>query len=223
MKLAQRDIKKQREQERMQALQPRSRSPSPKSSRTRVIPGQKFWSKNQRSRDPKREKRVLTVREHDRNRQPREARTQTPPRGPRLGERVPDPNFPGQYLFWHTCTCITYIMFVGYFIRYIGTFKIVPIDSKIGILVSDNLFCFKVSSNSPPSKDTDLKIYPVRKLPPSDQPAKEIERLQREMESYLQQIQVIEQRALRGKQSQFSFDIWILDQSAIVLKIYQSV
>lgn len=116
-----------------------------------------------------------------------------------------------------------YLMFVGYFIRYIGTFKIVPIDSKIGILVSDNLFCFKVSSNSPPSKDTDLKIYPVRKLPPSDQPAKEIERLQREMESYLQQIQVIEQRALRGKQSQFSFDIWILDQSAIVLKIYQSV
>lgn len=43
------------------------------------------------------------------------------------------------------------------------------------------------------------------------------------MESYLQQIQVIEQRALRGKQTQFSFDIWILDQSAIVLKIYQSV
>lgn len=116
-----------------------------------------------------------------------------------------------------------YLMFVGYFIRYIGTFKIVPIDSIIGILVSDSLFCFKVSSNSPPSKDTDLKIYPVRKLPPSDQPAKEIERLQREMESYLQQIQVIEQRALRGKQSQFSFDIWILDQSAIVLKIYQSV
>lgn len=100
-------------------------------------------------------------------------------------------------------------MFVGYFIRYIGTFKIVPIDSIIGILVSDNLFCFihVVSSNSPPSKDTDLKIYPVRKLPPSDQPAKEIERLQREMESYLQQIQVIEQRALRGNQSQFSFDI----------------
>lgn len=116
-----------------------------------------------------------------------------------------------------------YLMFVGYFIRYIGTFKIVPIDSIIGILVTDNLFCFKVSSNSPPSKDTDLKIYPVRKLPPSDQPAKEIERLQREMESYLQQIQVIEQRALRGKQTQFSFDIWILDQSAIVLKIYQSV
>lgn len=116
-----------------------------------------------------------------------------------------------------------YLMFVGYFIRYIGTFKIIPIDSIIGILVSDNLFCFIVSSNSPPSKDTDLKIYPVRKLPPSDQPAKEIERLQREMESYLQQIQVIEQRALRGKKTQFSFDIWILDQSAIVLKIYQSV
>lgn len=116
-----------------------------------------------------------------------------------------------------------YLMFVGYFIRYIGTFKIVPIDRIIGILVSDNLFCFKASSNSPPSKDTDLKIYPVRKLPPSDQPAKEIERLQREMESYLQQIQVIEQRALRGKQSQFSFDMWILDQSAIVWKIYQSV
>nr|XP_022337777.1 protein moonraker-like isoform X3 [Crassostrea virginica] len=154
MKLAQRDIKKQREQERMKALNPKSRSPSPKASRTRVIPGQKFWGKNQRSRDPKREKRVLTVREHDRNRQPTEARTQTPPRGPKLGERVPDPNFP-------------------------------------------------VSSNSPPSKDTDLKMYPVRKLPPSDQPAKEIERLQREMESYLQQIQVIEQRALQEQSMDF--------------------
>jgi hypothetical protein len=57
-----------------------------------------------------------------------------------------------------------------------------------------------VSSDSPPSKDTDLKIYPIQKFAPSDQPAKEIERLQREMESYLQQIQVIEQRALKGQQ-----------------------
>lgn len=98
---------------------------------------------------------------------------------------------------------------VRWILYQVYTFKIVPIHIILGILVSDNLFCFIhiVSSNSPPSKDTDLKIYPVRKLPPSDQPAKEIERLQREMESYLQQIQVIEQRALRGKQSQFSFDI----------------
>lgn len=95
---------------------------------------------------------------------------------------------------------------VRWILYQVYTFKIVPIHIILGILVSDNLFCFKVSSNSPPSKDTDLKIYPVRKLPPSDQPAKEIERLQREMESYLQQIQVIEQRALRGKQTQFSFD-----------------
>lgn len=36
-------------------------------------------------------------------------------------------------------------MFVGYFIRYIsvGIFKIVLIDSKIGILVFDNLFVLK--------------------------------------------------------------------------------
>lgn len=105
----------------------------------------------------------------------------------------------------------------------IYTYKIFPINSIIGNIVSNNLFCLIVSSNSPPSKDTDLKIYPVRKLPPSDQPAKEIERLQREMESYLQQIQVIEQRALRGKQTQYSFKVWILDQSATVLNIYQSV
>ncbi|XP_062568030.1 protein moonraker-like [Saccostrea cucullata] len=153
LKLAQRDIKKQREQERMQALRPKSRSPSPK-SRTKIIPGQRFWSKNQRRRDPKKENRVLTVREHDRNRQPKETRTQTPPRAPKFEGRVPDPNFP-------------------------------------------------VSSNSPPSKDTDLKIYPIRKLPHSDQPAKEIERLQREMESYLQQIQVIEQRAMREQSMDF--------------------
>ncbi|XP_061197750.1 protein moonraker-like [Saccostrea echinata] len=154
LKLAQRDIKKQRELERMQALKGKSRSPSPKSSRTRTIPGQRFWNKNQRRRDPKKENRVLTVREHDRNRQPKETRTQTPPRAPKYEGRVPDPNFP-------------------------------------------------VSSNSPPSKDTDLKIYPIRKLPPSDQPAKEIERLQREMESYLQQIQVIEQRAMREQSMDF--------------------
>lgn len=34
-------------------------------------------------------------------------------------------------------------MFVGYFIRYIGIFKIVLIDSIIGILVFDNLFVLK--------------------------------------------------------------------------------
>ncbi|XP_056009035.1 protein moonraker-like isoform X2 [Ostrea edulis] len=154
MKLAQRDIRKQRDQERLRALKPRSRSPSPKSLRTRAIPGQKFWSKNQRSRDPKKERRIVTVREHDKNRQPRDSRTQTPPRAPKFGGRVPDPNFP-------------------------------------------------VSSDSPPSKDTDLKIYPIQKFAPSDQPAKEIERLQREMESYLQQIQVIEQRALKEQSMDF--------------------
>ena len=59
---------------------------------------------------------------------------------------------------------------------------------------------FTVTTNSPPARDTDFKIYPVQRSAPSDQPAKEIERLQREMEGYLQQIQVIEQRVLKGKQ-----------------------
>lgn len=59
-----------------------------------------------------------------------------------------------------------YLMFVGYFIRYIGIFKIVLIDSIIGILVFDNLFCFiyVVFLNFLFLKDIDFKIYLVRKF-----------------------------------------------------------
>lgn len=57
-----------------------------------------------------------------------------------------------------------YLMFVGCFIRYIGIFKIVLIDSIIGILVFDNLFCFKVFLNFLFLKDIDFKIYLVRKF-----------------------------------------------------------
>lgn len=57
-----------------------------------------------------------------------------------------------------------YLMFVGYFIRYIGIFKIVLIDSIIGILVFDSLFCFKVFLNFLFLKDIDFKIYLVRKF-----------------------------------------------------------
>lgn len=57
-----------------------------------------------------------------------------------------------------------YLMFVGYFIRYIGIFKIVLIDSIIGILVFDNLFCFIVFLNFLFLKDIDFKIYLVRKF-----------------------------------------------------------
>ena len=69
---------------------------------------------------------------------------------------------------------------------------------------TSKLFCyictiFTVTTDSPPARDTDFKIYPIQRSAPSDQPAKEIERLQREMEGYLQQIQVIEQRVLKGK------------------------
>lgn len=59
-------------------------------------------------------------------------------------------------------------------------------------------YSISATTNSPPSRDTDFKLYPVKRSAPIDQPAKEIERLQREMEGYLQQIQVIEQRVLRG-------------------------
>lgn len=57
-----------------------------------------------------------------------------------------------------------YLMFVGYFIRYIGIFKIVLIDSIIGILVFDSSFCFKVFLNFLFLKDIDFKIYLVRKF-----------------------------------------------------------
>ncbi|KAK3084266.1 hypothetical protein FSP39_010828 [Pinctada imbricata] len=156
MKLAQRDMKKKREEESISKSRPRSRSPSPKGAKSRYIPGKDYWDKMQRrSRDPKREKRILMVKEHDRNRQPKNEKTQTPPRIPRFaGGRVPDPTFP-------------------------------------------------VSSQSPPSRDTDFKIYPIKKSAPTDQPDKEIERLQREMESYLQQIQVIEQRVISEQNTDF--------------------
>ena len=102
VRLAQRDLKKRREEESLHKSRQRSRSPSPKGGKSRHIPGKDYWDKIQRrSRDPKREKRVLMVKEHDRNRQPKNERTQTPPRAPRFGGgRVPDPAFPGVY-----CTC----------------------------------------------------------------------------------------------------------------------
>lgn len=52
------------------------------------------------------------------------------------------------------------------------------------------------TTNSPPTRDTDK--YPVHRTVPADDPDEEILRLQREMEGYLQQIQVLEQRAMKG-------------------------
>ncbi|KAL4223193.1 hypothetical protein ACF0H5_016665 [Mactra antiquata] len=52
-----------------------------------------------------------------------------------------------------------------------------------------------VTTNSPPTRDTDR--YP--RSAPLDDPGQEIVRLQREMEAYLQQIQVIEQRAMKDQ------------------------
>ena len=54
---------------------------------------------------------------------------------------------------------------------------------------------FAVTTNSPPTRDTDK--YP--RVAPLDNPAEEIGRLQKEIEGYLQQIQVIEQRAMTGE------------------------
>ncbi|KAH3886232.1 protein moonraker-like isoform X2 [Dreissena polymorpha] len=50
------------------------------------------------------------------------------------------------------------------------------------------------TTNSPPTRDTDR--YPVSRGIPSEDPNAEIARLQREMEGYLQHIQVIEQKAM---------------------------
>lgn len=143
VKLAQRDIRKKKEQGHFSGHS-HSRSPSPK-GKTRIIPGKKYWDKQQAATNKSRQ---MKIKEHDRNRQPRDARTQTPPRMP---------------------------------------------HSK----------AFPVTTDSPPARDTDFKLYPVKKSVPSDQPAKEIERLQREMEGYLQQIQVIEQRVLKDQNAEF--------------------
>ena len=83
VKLAQRDLKKKKEQE-----QYVSRSPSPK-GKTRIIPGKRYWEKQQASTNRSRQQKI---KEHDRNRHPKCARTQTPPRMPHSKA------FPG--LFW---------------------------------------------------------------------------------------------------------------------------
>ncbi|XP_076108762.1 protein moonraker-like isoform X2 [Mytilus galloprovincialis] len=139
VKLAQRDLRKKKERS-----QQRSRSPSPK-GKTRIIPGKRYWDKQQAATNKSRQ---MKIKEHDKNRHPRDARTQTPPR------------------------------------------------------MQQNR-AFPATTNSPPSRDTDFKLYPVKRSAPIDQPAKEIERLQREMEGYLQQIQVIEQRVLRDQNVEF--------------------
>ncbi|XP_060074387.1 protein moonraker-like isoform X2 [Ylistrum balloti] len=158
MRLAQRDIRKKKEEENMKKqlgkTRTRSRSPSPKTfGKTKVIRDRA--SRDRMRRQPVKTKTNLKIKEHDRNRSPKNAKTQTPPRLSRPGGgRVPDLSMP-------------------------------------------------VSSQSPPSRDTDFKIYPVTRTAPSTQPDKEIERLQHEMEGYLQQIQIIEQRAMNDQNTSF--------------------
>lgn len=71
VKLAQRDLRKKKERS-----QQRSRSPSPK-GKTRIIPGKRYWDKQQAATNKSRQ---MKIKEHDKNRHPRDARTQTPPR-----------------------------------------------------------------------------------------------------------------------------------------------
>ncbi|XP_033748027.1 protein moonraker-like [Pecten maximus] len=158
MKLAQRDIRKKREEENIKKqlgrTRTKSRSPSPKTfGKTKVIRDRA--SRDRMRRQPVKSKANLKIKEHDRNCSPKNAKTQTPPRLSRPGGgRVPDLSMP-------------------------------------------------VSSQSPPSRDTDFKLYPVTRTTPSTQPEKEIERLQHEMEGYLQQIQIIEQRAMIDQNTTF--------------------
>ncbi|XP_021357152.1 protein moonraker-like [Mizuhopecten yessoensis] len=158
MRLAQRDIRKKKEEEHMNRqlgkTRTKSRSPSPKTfGKTKVIRDRA--SRDRMRRQPVKNKSNLKIKEHDRNRSPKNVKTQTPPRLSRPGGgRVPDLSMP-------------------------------------------------VSSQSPPSRDTDFKLYPVQRTAPSAQPEKEIERLQHEMEGYLQQIQVIEQRAMNDQNTSF--------------------
>ncbi|KAL3856853.1 hypothetical protein ACJMK2_011564 [Sinanodonta woodiana] len=58
-----------------------------------------------------------------------------------------------------------------------------------------------VTTDSPPTRDTD--IYGTHKSSQPQNPQQEISRLQRELESYLQQIQVIEQRAMQEQSQGF--------------------
>lgn len=86
-------------------------------------------------------------------------------------------------------------------------FKIIDTGMKINNNISLNVctsrfIFYSATTNSPPTRDTDH--YP-RSLP-ADNPLQEIERMQKEMESYLQQIQVIEQKAMSGKLALSCYD-----------------
>lgn len=89
VQLAQRDLKNQKLQQKF--ANNRDRSPSPDRSRQgKAVCGAKYWER-QRSRMPKKSqssasskssKMSMRVREHDRNRAPRSAGSQTPPSSP---------------------------------------------------------------------------------------------------------------------------------------------
>jgi len=99
VKLAQRDMKKKKEEEFLNHFvkKTRSRSPSPKSARTRKIPGQDMWLRQRRRQPVRGNKPALKTKEHDRNQMTKSTRTQTPPRNPGpLERRVPDHSMPGE-------------------------------------------------------------------------------------------------------------------------------
>ncbi|KAK3606561.1 hypothetical protein CHS0354_041522 [Potamilus streckersoni] len=153
VRLAQRDLKKRKEEDASLLSVKKGPSPSdsksrspPRAGRTRVVHSKEY--KERLKKTQAKGKVPLRVQEHGKNVQPRDSGTQTPPRG--------------------------------------------------GQSARDHL---PVTTDSPPTRDTD--IYGNHKSVQPQNPQQEISRLQRELESYLQQIQVIEQRAMQEQSQGF--------------------
>ncbi|KAL5017134.1 hypothetical protein ScPMuIL_006723 [Solemya velum] len=151
VKLAQRDLKKKKNEENFQELSVKNSlkedpPTTKKTGQTKIVQSHQYRErlKEQSGRE---KKKNLPVRERGVNRAPRQIQTQT-------GSR--------------------------------------STGSPVRRAVDSNL---PVTTNSPPTRDTDA--YPSRKW--TNEPRLEIERLQKEMEQYLQQIQVIEQRAVQDQ------------------------
>ncbi|XP_046543836.1 protein moonraker-like [Haliotis rubra] len=141
IQMARRDLKNKKSQQKSGI---RSRSPSPKSSKTRVIHSKEYLERQKKWQG--RSKKPVSVRERDVNRQPRTMKTQTPSQSPK---------------------------------PFLNTRAVSHLP---------------VTTNSPPTRDID--VYPRYKVREDLEPTDNIERLQLELEGYLQQIKKVGEKAL---------------------------
>ncbi|XP_071116069.1 protein moonraker-like [Haliotis cracherodii] len=141
IQMARRDLKNKKSQQKSGV---RSRSPSPRSSKTRVIHSKEYLERQKKWVG--KSKKPFSVRERDVNRHPRTMKTQTPSQSPK---------------------------------PFLNTRAVSRLP---------------VTTNSPPTRDID--VYPRYKVREDLEPSDNIERLQLELEGYLQQIKRVGEKAL---------------------------